>query len=289
MNQRHAPRRILIIGGAGRMGRRFGQWLSQAGHEIRSLDRDDAAQADALLAWAEAALFAVPIEATETLIARYAPRLAPEALLADLTSLKSGPVAAMLAAHPGPVLGLHPMFGPSVETLAGQKIVVCPARGPEAGAWLLAALRAQGAHLVEATPEEHDHMMSVVQAVRHFVTFALGSFLAEEGIDIARSLDFASPVYRLEIDMVSRLFAQSGELYTDIMLASPERQALIERLAIHYRRLAGLVAGGERTALLDRFTETAGQFRAEAERAMTESDVVIRALARHLEAGPEPA
>ena len=51
-----------------------------------------------------------------------------DAVLADVTSVKAGPVSAMLAAHPGPVLGLHPMFGPDVGSLSAQRIVSCPAR-----------------------------------------------------------------------------------------------------------------------------------------------------------------
>lgn len=273
---------ILIIGGAGRMGRRFGQWLAAAGHTLTSLDRDNAAQAEALLARADLVLVSVPIDTTETVIRDIGPRLRPDAVLADLTSLKVGPMAAMLAAHPGPVVGLHPMFGPSVTRLAGQKIVVCAGRQAEAAQWLLDDFARAGAELVAASPEEHDRMMSVVQAIRHFVTFALGSYLAAEDIDIARSLDFSSPVYRLEVDMVSRLFAQDGALYADIMLASPERRAAIGRLAEHYAELARLIRDGDREALLARFQTTARSFAGEAERAMTESAVVIDALAEHL-------
>ncbi|MFO6426374.1 hypothetical protein ACLBOM_11150 [Escherichia coli] len=40
-------------------------------------------------------------------------RLYPkDCILVDLASVKNGPLQAMLAAHDGPVLGLHPMFGP---------------------------------------------------------------------------------------------------------------------------------------------------------------------------------
>jgi chorismate mutase/prephenate dehydrogenase len=37
--------------------------------------------------------------------------------------VKNGPLQAMLAAHQGPVLGLHPMFGPDSGSLAKQVVV----------------------------------------------------------------------------------------------------------------------------------------------------------------------
>lgn len=272
-------RRVVIVGGAGQMGRRFKGWMADSGHDVRSLDLANQHEAPSLLAWADLVLLSVPIDRTDAAIAAYAPMLRPDAALADLTSLKEKPLAAMLARHPGPVLGLHPMFGPSVARLRGQKIVVCRGRGPEAWRWLLEWLASQDAALIEATAAEHDRMMLVVQAIRHFATFSLGHFLMSEGVDIGRSLDFASPVYRLEIDMVSRLFAQSPDLYADIMMATPERRAAIGRLARHYALLADLVERGDRQGVVAAFQAASGAFAGEAQRAMAESAALIDALA----------
>ena len=43
----------------------------------------------------------------------------------------------MLAVHQGRVLGLHPMFGPDVASLAKQVIVCCQGRDlpPASGCW----------------------------------------------------------------------------------------------------------------------------------------------------------
>lgn len=57
-------------------------------------------------------IVSVPIHVTEQVIAQLPP-LPSDCILVDLASVKSGPLQAMLAAHDGPVLGLHPMFGPT--------------------------------------------------------------------------------------------------------------------------------------------------------------------------------
>jgi prephenate dehydrogenase/chorismate mutase/prephenate dehydrogenase len=101
-------------------------------------------------------------------------------------------------------------------------------------------------------------MMVVVQAIRHFSTFSLGVFLAEEGIDIARSLDFATPLYRSTINSISRLFAQENFLSLDLMLAAQDRGDAIQRLVNTCDRLSKLLNEGNCEALRAEF-ETARQ------------------------------
>ena len=103
-------------------------------------------------------------------------------------------------------------------------------------------------------------MMVIIQAMRHFARFSLGVFLAEENIDIQRSLLMASPTYRQEIDILKRLFAQSSHLCADIMLATEERCEAIVTLAETYSRLAKLVAKKDREALIKEFESTQNFF-----------------------------
>ncbi len=277
--------RLLLVGGRGQMGRMFERFLAPY-FDLHILDRDNQAQSHALIASADYVVITVPMQNTVAVIADVAPQMKADAVLADFCSIKTPPLTAMLQQHRGPVLGLHPMFGPGADTLRGQTIVVCAGRALERAETLIAALQNEQAQLVYCSAEEHDQMMTVVQAVRHFVTFSLGSFLANEHIDVTRSLQFASPVYRLEIDMVSRLLAQDAALYADIMLATPERRMMISKLAEHYVQLADLVAKNDRDGLLQRFTYAKESFAQEAQRAMNESNVVIGALAQHLAIKP---
>ena len=46
-------------------------------------------------------------------------------LLMDVTSIKEAPVKAMLESTKASVVGTHPMFGPSVHSLQGQRVVLC--------------------------------------------------------------------------------------------------------------------------------------------------------------------
>lgn len=252
LNQKNSTRsrRVTLVGGGGRMGRFLDAHLSQAGHRVNILGSQDWDRAKELLAGADLVLVCVPIEYTADTIARLSSYLSPTAALADITSIKAPIVKAMLDCHQGPVMGLHPMFGPGLDSFAQQKIVVCFGRQAKAFDWLLSLMRNDGGEIIYATPEEHDRLMATVQAVRNFTTFGFGAFLAADKVEVGRSLDFSSPAYRQQIEMVQRLFTQSAPMIVDIMLASPESRAAIAKLGSVCSRLAQLVEQGERSALI---------------------------------------
>lgn len=253
------PRRITVIGGRGRMGKFLTQQLSAVGHKVSILEENDWDYAEQLLGQAELVLICVPIELTVDVIKRAAPYLSATTAIADITSIKTRPVQAMLDHHVGPVMGLHTMFGPNAKSFLSQKVVVCPGRNHDSFQWLLDFIESQGGKLIVCTPEEHDSMMVIIQAMRQFSTFSLGVFLAQERIDIDRSLLMSTPSYRQEIEIINRLFAQSPSLCADIMLATEERCQTIERLANTYSRLAQIVTQKNRAALIQEF-ETAQSF-----------------------------
>ncbi len=280
------PRRCVVIGKRGVTGSFFADRLAAFGHDVTGFGHAGwGNEAEPLLARADLVLVSVPIDRVAEIVRRAASHMRPDAVLADVTSVKREAFAAMMDAHAGPVVGLHPMFGPGVRTFLSQIVVVSGGRGGESYRWLIDLMRADGARLVESTPAEHDRMMIAVQAARHFLTMTMGAFLTAEGVDVARSLDFASPVYRLEIDMVGRLFAQDAPLYVDIMLASPERREAIGRLAETCGELARLAKAADREGLIAAFGRTREALGRETARALAESDRVIEAFGTILAAG----
>ncbi|OUL21656.1 chorismate mutase [Nostoc sp. RF31YmG] len=247
------PRQITIIGGGGRMGRLFQEQLSLEGHNVSILEHEDWEYADQLLGKAELVLISVPIEQTVDVIKRTAQYIAPTTALCDITSIKTAPTQAMLEHHSGPVMGLHPMFGPRIKSFCRQKVVVCPGRNDDSFQWLLDFIKIKGGEIIFCTPEEHDQMMIIIQATQHFLRFSLGVFLMQARIDIERSLSISTPSYRQEIDIVKRLFSQSPYLCVDIMLATEDRCEAISSLARTYSRLAKLVEKKDRAALIQEF------------------------------------
>lgn len=271
-------RRITIIGGYGKMGRFFTKALEEAGHRVSILEQDDWDKAPELIGKAQLVLVCVKIEHTLAVVKKAAFYLSPSTILVDITSFKTTIVPAILELHSGPVLSLHPMFGPGLQSFLSQNVVVCVGRQLEACQWFLDLIESEGGKLTFCSIAEHDRMMTIVQTMRHFAAFGLGVFLTEEGINLERSLDFASPLYRLQLDMIARLFATDGSLSLNIMLSLVERRQLIGRLATTYSRLAQLIANQDQVALEEEFEVTRSFFREQIDRALKESDYVINSL-----------
>lgn len=270
--------KVLLVGGRGSMGTFFGRWFGQSDYEVRVLDRADWPRVRSLTAGIDVALLAVPIEVTPAVALRLGPYLPAECLLCDITSLKQEPLAAMLRAHRGPVLGLHPLFGPNTVTLDKQIVAVCPGRDDPRSAWLLDQFVVWGCVPVHTPAAEHDEIMGIVQAVRHFATFAFGHFLYERRVSIPHTLELSSPIYRLEMGMVGRLFAQDPTLYAQIVLATPRRRALLKEFLESLRGHLDLIERGDQRRFRTQFAKVAKWFGPFGEQALRESTWLIDQL-----------
>ena len=144
--------------------------------------------------------------------------------------------------------------------------------------WLLDQLTVWGNVLVETPAAEHDEIMGIVQALRHFATFPLANSCTRAACPFSRTLDLSSPIYRLELAMVGRLFAQDPELYAEIVFATPERLALLKDYIQSLQQNLGLVERGDKAEFVARFRKVAEWFGPFSEQALRESTFLVEKL-----------
>ena len=264
-----------IIGGTGQMGRFFAGVFEAAGWEVivsgtkTSLTNQDVAE------MADLIMVSVPIRATVGVIREVAPILSEEQVFCDLTSLKVEPVRAMLSSR-AEVIGLHPMFGPGAASLRGQTIVATPARcGKETLEGLLSVFRDQGAAITLSTPEDHDRMMAVIQGLTHFGTLAKAEAIRRTGADVAETLMFTSPVYRIEMGLVGRLLAQDAGLYGDMLQMNSAVPEVLAQFEEAVRTLREIVESGDDERFRAFFMENAGHYASYLRTATVETDDLV--------------
>ena len=212
------------------MGRLFSQFFISHGFHVNIADLDSPLTPELAVSRSDIILFAVPLHETVRIMRALIPLTRPDQLLMDLTSLKVAPVEEMLKS-PASVVGLHPMFGGRVSTLSGQTMAACPVRiGPDEWRWLSELFTSSGIRLKECTPDEHDRMMSIIQVLFHLTTMLIGRTLRELDIDIDETMNYTSPSYRIEMNLVGRIFAQSPELYGAINQMNPNTGRIISAL-----------------------------------------------------------
>ena len=247
-------KKIAIIGGTGMMGQLFARLFAELGHTVIKMGRADWDNAPTLLAYCDLLIICVPINQTVANIQKVAPLIPTNCILADFTSLKTEPLIAMLAAHTGPVIGLHPMFGPTITTTQGQIIVHCSGRDAPAAEWLLADFAKLGFTLKKLSASEHDQAMSFIQGVEHFITFCLGTFLQHKNQHPDKLLQIASPIYLAKLLLMGRIFDQDPKLYADIIMADKERIALIREFSTWLQDWVVKLEIEDKPAFIEAFT-----------------------------------
>ena len=252
-----------VIGLVGSEGH-YGRWLRQFFETRMKLvvlgsdqGQPGTCPPDHLLDRCQVLIFCTPIRHTPNIIEEYvalADGRERDALWLDITSVKHEPVAAMLRSQ-ADVVGLHPMTAaPKAPTLKGRVMVVCEARLSYWRDWFepfLSALRAQCVH---TTPEKHDQIMALVQALVH------ASHLTQAGVlkDLAGNLGglsallpFRSAAFELDASVISRMLAMNPAIYEDIQFGNPHVLPVLDALVRQITALRSQVAQGDEIARQD--------------------------------------
>lgn len=176
---------------------------------------------------ADITIFAVPIAFMEESIKNIAPHLKENSVVLDVCSIKDFPSKTLKKYSPKSVLVIptHPMFGPYISSIAGQIFVLTAEEKDREDfryEFLVNFLKKNSAKVLEVWAKEHDKMMAVVQGLTHYDIFIFGETMRQLWIDIEKSLNFVSPIYKLKISSVARYMSQNPKLYWDIQMYNKE-------------------------------------------------------------------
>jgi chorismate mutase/prephenate dehydrogenase len=276
------PKTVAVIGGRGRMGALVARLFGDLGHQVIVSDVDTPLSAADAASVADVVVVSVPIDVTEEVIRAIGPRVREDALLMDITSIKEAPVAAMLASTRASVVGTHPMFGPNVHSLQGQRVVLCRGRGDAWAEWVTHMLLARGLSVQETTPSHHDRVMAVVQVLTHFQTQVLGLTLARVGTTLAETLRFTSPAYLMELYVTARHFDQSPELYGPIEMRNPATGEVTAAFTAAAAEVAEILASADRERFRRLFEEVRDFFGPFTHEALEQSSFLIDRLVERL-------
>ncbi len=211
------PPDICIVGGRGKMGSCFAKKFRDIGCSVEIVDiHDSNSEFARKIASAKIVIVSVPIRTTNEVLKSILLHISQDALLTDFTSIKVEPMNIMHK-HTGEVMGGHPLFGPSVS-LKGQSMIVCNQGQGELSTWYINALKSLGLEVHTMTAKEHDAHMGVIQCMTHLSNLSLVYTLKKLDVDLKKTLEITSPVYKLRLFTAARMLAQSAELYTDIQM-----------------------------------------------------------------------
>ena len=267
-----SKKRLLIIGGTGKMGGWLAKFFKDKGFEVlisgRSLQktRDTAEKLGVGYAYPyveavkEADMVAVstPIQATPKIVLEVAPHLKKEAILFDLASIKKDVLPALEKAQTYNIhaLSLHPMFGPGAKTVKNKNILVIPVtRKTEVLDVVLKPFLLDGAKIVFVEDAEtHDKMVALTLALPHFLNMVFGGVLASAGIEIEKIKSFGGSTFRFQLMLTEEVFQEDPKLYAEIQTNNKYFPQILEKLVRQVEELKKTVLEGKIEEFTDFFS-----------------------------------
>ncbi|WP_291440291.1 prephenate dehydrogenase/arogenate dehydrogenase family protein [Desulfovibrio sp.] len=239
--------RTVIIGSLGRMGAMLVARAQAAGLDVVGVDVPLAPEKlSEFCAGADMAVLCVPAAVFGEVAAAVCPHLPARAVLADITSVKEQPMRQMERIWPGPVVGTHPLFGPSPEAEADLPVALTAGHNadPEHLALVEAFFTKIGCRTFMTTAEKHDKAMARIQNMNFITSLAYFSLLAGQD-DL---LPFLTPSFRRRHHAARKMLTEDARLFAGLFEANAHSHEAVRQ----YRQMLNLAAAGDIDLLCQR-------------------------------------
>ncbi len=219
--------RAGVVGAGGGMGGWLLCHLRGLGYAVEPVDTRIGSLE--LVGELDLVVVSVPISATPAVARLIAPRMRRGSVLVEIASLKTGSHPALVEASRLGVtpLCIHPMFGPSTDSLRGRVVAVVPVADAD-GEQRLAQRLFPGADLVTLDAGRHDRCMAAVLSLPYALNLALARVLAGEDLELASRM--AGSTFVLQYTLVQSVAGESPTLIRDLLSENAFLEPLLQTL-----------------------------------------------------------
>ncbi len=232
------PRRVLVVGGAGHMGRWLCRYFQSRGYPVTVNDASGplegfpfepdlpkgAAEADVIVV-------SVPMSVAPGILDTLA-ALRPKGLVFDICSIKA-PVEKQLRSMGASglrVASVHPMFGPNLWPLSSGTILYSDCGNGVAVLEAKDLFRASGAAAVDVSLDHHDEFMAFLLGLSHVTLLAFARSVALSPFDLPGLRRPAGTTFSRLSAAATGLLEDPAELLRDIQALNPHTPAVHRRI-----------------------------------------------------------
>ena len=226
--KRKPPKKIAIVGGAGKMGAWTADLLKSSGHDVIIIDPmadngltiQDCKECDIVIV-------SVPIHLTYQKLTELDSICDKDCLIFDLTSLKTPLIGRLTTmAKTRKVCSVHPMFGPSATSMYGRNLIICDCGSKEAVEETKEIFDDRGGNIRIMDISEHDGYMSYVLGLTHAVNIALFTVLQRSGYSFQDLLTVSSTTFNKGLDTNRSVASEDPMLYYEIQHLNSHRDEM---------------------------------------------------------------
>ncbi|MEM2936821.1 MAG: prephenate dehydrogenase/arogenate dehydrogenase family protein [Candidatus Bathyarchaeia archaeon] len=177
---------------------------------------------------ADLIVISTPIQVTPKVVNEITSHLRKDAVVAEISSLKSSIIENMtkIAELGVRTLSIHPLFGPGALKLAGKKIAVIPVVDSGAEMKLVKELFPE-AEIVPVGAGEHDRAMGLSLSLTYFVNMVFASIVGEEDIDALKRL--GGTTFTLQLILAESVMTEEPALHAAIQMENEHTSQYIDK------------------------------------------------------------
>lgn len=240
------PSKTVIIGSAGRMGKRL--LIEAENSNLHCVGMDipyEVENCSQIFKDAELAILCVPAAALSDVIEKLRSYFPSKMILADITSVKEMPLKIMKKLWTGEVVGSHPLFGPNNDFETGLSVAIVPGRGGERSIQkvenFFKKLRCQ---VFRCSAKRHDMAMAKIQNMNFITNLAYFALLAEEE-DL---LPFLTPSFQRRKNAAQKMLTEDAPMFSGLFEANPYSHETVRQ----FGKMLNVAAGGDINLLCKR-------------------------------------
>jgi prephenate dehydrogenase len=241
---------FTIIGGSGGMGKIFGKYFKEHGFIVTLHARDEQKLREAAVELnvkfeisleksvknADIIMISIPINSTPEMIRKIGPFLKKNALIFDITSLKSAVVKALTEIKnnfPVNCISLHPMFGPGISDMKNYVMMVVKVGGTDQYEVIMSELldlfRSDGLIVTETLPEIHDKRVALTLGVPHMLNILFLNLLKSTSEPLNELTRFTGTTFLLQKVFAESIIQREMEMFGEIQMENQEFLKILEK------------------------------------------------------------
>ena len=228
--------KIVVIGGAGKMGAWFATYFARRGHDVSAFDVKPfriggvkrAKTLASSAADADLAIVCVPVSLTPAVVRQCAVKMKDRSTIAEISSVKSRTFAALKKVRPEiRPLCVHPMFGPGASEKKQLKLLMIPVRDALAEEELANELFSGMTLQVLPNARTHDRAIAAVLGLTYFVNVSFAGMMAKEKLATLKQV--GGTTFAVQSMLAESVMTDEPELISALIRDNPYSAAYIRQ------------------------------------------------------------
>jgi len=259
-------KRVVILGGTGKMGRWFITFLKNKGFDVVIYSRfpEKASRvAEELkvgyissieaVKTADIVIVSTSLGSTAEMVRQVSKKMRSNSILFDVASVKGQVIESLNEAKSYGIrtISVHPMFGPGATSLKNKHVLVIPVGvDPEPLNEILHLFKDAEVHVLGSW-EEHDKLVALTLLLPHFLNLIFGKILSKK--DIRDLINLSGTTFALQLLVTETVYSEDPDLYYEIQTQNIYFREILDLLLESIKELAQDVITKDRVSFVKNF------------------------------------